>query len=69
VFDRTGEALGEPRPPVPEERDRLGPLKAAAVGTAEHKALTFVERRVGKVLDRDLERELDLLRWVIHPFR
>jgi hypothetical protein len=69
VFDRTGEALGEPRPPVPEERDRLGPLKDAAVGTAEHKALTFVERRVGKVLDRDLERELDLLRWVIHPFR
>jgi hypothetical protein len=29
VFDRTSEALGHPRPPVPEERDRFGPVKDA----------------------------------------
>jgi hypothetical protein len=38
---------------VPEERDRLGPVKDAAVGAAGHEALTFVERRLGKALDRD----------------
>jgi hypothetical protein len=34
VFDRTSEALGEPRAPVPEERNLVAPLVEAAAGAA-----------------------------------
>jgi hypothetical protein len=68
VFDRTGEALGEPRPPVPEERDLLGPVKDAATGVAEDKAFEFLERRVAKAGGQGGGRVFEVLVTAVHPF-
>jgi hypothetical protein len=53
VFDRTGEALGAPRPPVPEERDLLGPLKDAATDAVENAGANSLERRRRRELGQD----------------
>jgi hypothetical protein len=68
VFDRTGEALGDPRPPVPEERDRLGPLKDAASDSVANAGLDVVERRLRRDLGWDPGRGSDVFRLALRPF-
>ena len=69
VFDRTSEALGNPRPPVPEEFDGLGPIKDAGVGIVEDKALALLGRGVHNWTSWDLQDELHVLLTAVHPFR
>ena len=49
VFDRTGDALGDPRPPEPEERDWLGPVKDAAVEAVGDKRLELARHGAARL--------------------
>jgi hypothetical protein len=68
VFDRTSEALGDPRPPVPKERHWYGPLQAVAVDTAEGKLLGSAEGWARKRLGWKPGGPASAVLTAIHPF-
>jgi hypothetical protein len=53
---------------VPEERDRLGPLKDAASDSVANAGLDVVERRLRRDLGWDPGRGSDVFRLALRPF-